>query len=133
MTYENKVKALNLVRCLFALVLLISALGRIGGTHVVTSGFIATDFRMPADYLSLVFGIFEVSMAAFIAIGVRSQIGYWVYSVYLISMSIYFHAFWMVDPQVQFEKQILFFKTLLTALGVLGFGLFQSLLNEPEE
>jgi len=130
MSYEQKIKAFGVVRYVFGFLLLLSALGRLGSAHVVTSGYIATDFRLATDATSVILGLFEVGMAIYIALGLKWQLGYWIYGVYLIAMNTYFHAFWGVEPQLEFEQQILFFKTLSISLGVLGFGFAQSVISD---
>jgi uncharacterized membrane protein YphA (DoxX/SURF4 family) len=133
MQIETKVKLFNISRKIFAFFLLLTALGRIGSAHVQTTGYIATDFLLPSDFLSVVFGVFELVLAGAIAKGYKSVFTSTIFATYLIALDFTYHQFWSVEPQFQFEQQTLFFKTILTAFGALGFGLAQSIIEERKK
>ena len=111
-------------RILVAAIFLWSGIGKIGG-FAGTAGYMASMGLPMAEVLLVVTIIVEIGAALMIIVGYKARIGALALLLWMIPVTLIFHAFWAV-PADQVQMQMINFFKNLGLMGamllIVGFG-----------
>lgn len=104
-------------RILLSLIFLWSGISKITGFHGVAAMMAE---RMPyATALLMVAIVIEIGGALMIILGWRARLAGWVLFLYLIPVTLVFHAFWHAPPAMAYDQMIHFWKNIAIMGGLL--------------
>lgn len=111
-------------RILVAAIFLWSGIGKIGG-FAGTAGYMASKGLPMAEVLLVVTIIVEIGAALMIIVGYKARLGALALLLWMIPVTLIFHAFWAV-PADQVQMQMINFFKNLGLMGamllIIGFG-----------
>ncbi len=98
-------------RCMIALIFLLSGIGKITGFQG-TAAYMASKGLPMAQWLLILTIIVEIGGAAMIVLGWKARLGATALFLFMIPVTLVFHAFWAVPPDQQTLQQIMFLKNV---------------------
>lgn len=111
-------------RILVAAIFLWSGIGKIGG-FAGTAGYMASKGLPMAEVLLVITIIVEIGAALMIIVGYKARLGALALLLWMIPVTLIFHAFWAV-PADQVQMQMINFFKNLGLMGamllIIGFG-----------
>lgn len=111
-------------RIFIALIFLLSGIGKIGG-FAGTAGYMASKGLPMVEVLLVLTIIIEVGGAAMIMLGWKARLAATALFLWMIPVTLIFHAFWAVPADQQQLQQIMFLKNVSmmgAMLYVMAFG-----------
>ena len=98
-------------RCMLALIFLLSGIGKIGG-FAGTAGYMASKGMPMVEVLLVITIIIEIGAAAMIILGWKARLGATALFLWMIPVTLVFHAFWAVPPEQETIQRIMFLKNV---------------------
>jgi putative oxidoreductase len=105
-------------RTLLSLIFLISGYGKLTG-FAGTAGYMASMGLPMAEALLVITIVIEIGAAAMIVLGWKARLGAAALFLWMIPVTLVFHAFWAVPAEQQQIQQIMFMKNLSMMGGLL--------------
>lgn len=112
-------------RCLIALIFLISGIGKVTG-YAGTAGYMNSKGLPMVDVLLVLSIIIEIGGALMVIAGWKARLAATVIFLWMIPVTLAFHAFWSVPQEQQMLQQIMFLKNLAIMGGLLYIMAFGS-------
>lgn len=110
---------LNLIgRLALAVLFLPAGIGKLTGFEG-TVGYIASVGLPFATLGAIIAAVVEIGGGVALILGYRVRLAALALAVFTLAASVFFHAFWSVAPEQAFMQQLLFYKNVAVAGGLL--------------